>query len=74
MVAGFTRHHEKDIGHVISHKYREESKLTIKLIEYDANLFFIYSSCDIMLCGKDALLLNEEPFHQTEIKNFRRKF
>ena len=70
----FTRYHEKDITRIRSHVYGEKSKLTKGIIGYDVNALYLYSSDDVMPCGKDALAVNKKRYDQKRIANFSRKF
>ena len=54
----FTRYHEKDITRIRSHVYEGKSKLTKGVIGYEANALYLYCSDDVMLCGKDTLVVN----------------
>ena len=60
----FARYHEKDIRNKRSPMYGEESELTKNIIAHDANSLYLHCLGDVMLCGKDALVLNEKPFDQ----------
>ena len=60
----FTRYHEKDIKRIRSHVYGEKSKLTKGVVDYDANVLYLYCSGDAMPCGKDTLLVNKKQFDQ----------
>ena len=48
----------------------EKSKLTKGAIGYDANVLYLYCSDDVMLCGKDTLVVNNKPFDQKRIPKF----
>ena len=50
--------------------YGENSKLTKGIIGYDANALCLYSSCDVMSCGKDMLVVNKRSFDQKLIAKF----
>ena len=39
-------------------------------IGYDANALHLYSSGDVMPCGKDTLAVNKKPFDQKRIAKF----
>ena len=39
-------------------------------IGYDANALHLYSSGDVMPCGKDTLAVNKKPFDQKRIVKF----
>ena len=58
----FARYHEKDITSIRSHVYGEKSKFTKGIIGYDVNALYLYCSGDIMLCGKNTLVVNKKPF------------
>ena len=60
----FTRYHEKDIKRIRSHVHGEKSKLTKGVVDYDANVLYLYCSGDAMPCGKDTLLVNKKQFDQ----------
>ena len=60
----FTRHHERDITRIRSHVYGEKGNLAKGVIGYDANALYLYCSSDVMLCGKDTLVVNEKLFDQ----------
>ena len=66
----FTRYHEKDITSKRSHVHGEKSKLTKGIIGYDANVLYLYCSGDVMVCGKETLVVNKKPFHQKRIEKF----
>ena len=66
----FTRYHEKNIIRIRSQVYGEKSKLTKGTIGYDANALYLYSSGDVMPCGKDMLVVNKKPFDQKRIAKF----
>ena len=66
----FTRYHERVITRIRSHVYGEKSKLTKGVIGFDANSLYLYCSGDVMLCGKDRLLVNKKPFDQKRIVKF----
>ena len=65
-----TRYHEKNITRIRSHVYGERSKLRKGIISYDANALYLYSSGDVMPCGKDMLVVNKKPYDQKQIANF----
>ena len=50
--------------------YGEKSKLTKRVIGYDANSLYLYCLGDVMPCGKDTLVVNKKPFDQKRIANF----
>ena len=64
----FTRYHEKYITRIRSHVYGEKSKLTKKIIGYDAN--YLYFLGDVIPYGKETLVVNEKPFDQKRITKF----
>ena len=66
----FTRYHEKDITRIRSHVYGEKRKLTKDIIGYDANSLNLYSSSDVIPCGKDMLVVNKKLFDQRRIAKF----
>ena len=66
----FMRYHEKDATCIRSHVYGEKSKLTKKIIGYDANSLYLYCWCDVMPCDKDVLVVNEKPFARKQIAKF----
>ena len=66
----FTRYHEKDITRIRSHVYEEKSKLTKGIMGYDANALYLYSSGDVMPCGKDMLVVNKNPYDQKRMAKF----
>ena len=66
----FTKYHEKDITRIRSHVYGKKSELTRGIIDHDANALYLYSSGDLMPCGKDALVVNKKPFDQKQIAKF----
>ena len=66
----FTTYHEKEIIHIRSHLYGEESTLTKNIIGYDANSLYIYCWGDVVPCGKDTFAVKEKPFDQKRITNF----
>ena len=70
----FTRYHEKDITRIRSHMYGEKRKLTKDIIGYDANSLNLYSSSDVIPCGKDMLVVNKKLFDQRRLQNFQMTF
>ena len=68
----FTRYNEKDITRIRSHVYEEKGKFTKGVIGYDANVLYLYCLGDVMLCGKDTLIVIKKPFHQKRIAKFSR--
>ena len=58
----FARSHEKDITSIRSHVYGEKNKFTKRVIGYDVNALYLYCSGDVMLCGKNTLVVNKKPF------------
>lgn len=42
--------------------HRAETKLGKKIIGYDENSLYLYCIGDVMLCGKEMLIVDEKPF------------
>ena len=68
----FTRYHEKNITCIRFYVCGEKGKLTKGIIGYDANGLYLYCSGDVMLCGKETLVVNKKPFEQKRIAKFSR--
>ena len=66
----FTAYHEKYTTHIRSHVYGEESELAKNIIAYYTSSLYLYCWGDVMLCGKETLVVNEKPFDQKEITQF----
>lgn len=66
----FTRYHKKCITRIRSHVYGVESKMTKKVIGYNANLLYFRCANDLMPRDKDTLIVKKKPFHQKEISRF----
>ena len=70
----FTRYREKDITRIRFHVYGEKGKLAKGIICYDANALYLYSSGDVMPCGKDVVAVNKKPYNQKQITKFSKDF
>ena len=68
----FTRYHEKDIIRIRFHVYRERGKLTKRIIGYDANALYLFSTGNVIPCGKNTLVVNKKPFEQNRIVKLSR--
>ena len=44
--------------------------MTKGIIGYDVNALYLYCSGDVMLYGKDTLVVNKKPFDQKRIAKF----
>ena len=66
----FTRYHEKGITRIIFPVYGEKGKLIRVIIGYGANGLYLCCSGDVMLCGKDTLVVNKKPFDQIRTAKF----
>ena len=52
--------------------YGKKSKMTRGITGYDTNSLYLYCLADVMLCDKDALVVNKKPYDQKRITRFSR--
>ena len=52
--------------------YGEKRKMTRGITGYDTNSLYLYCLADVMLCDKDALVVNKKPYDQKRITRFSR--
>ena len=65
----FCRYHEKNITNIRSHLYTNP-KPCQKIIGYDANSLYLYCMGQDMPCGKEELIMYEEPYDIEHINQF----